>query len=367
MLKCGLQQSRIGPPLPRPRNKENAPLPRRWRQYHGAYFYQVPPGLEAHWDGKKQFRLGATLSEAHAEFSKRVGEPTDKIRTCGQMLDWYATWVVPTYKNPLTRAGKLEHIKHLRPVFVDLPIAGFKPAWVYGYVTRRGKLTAAHREIETLSHAFTKLVQKGDVDKHPFKGEVRLDGDLALKPRTRYVEDWEILELLSLAPRRKAGSVRMLQAYVRLKLLTGLARSDLLRLRQGEHLRDDGIHVTRHKTAGTTGKATIYEYERVPERLEAVRMAIAARPALSPFLFCNRDGKGYIDEATGESHGFDSMWQRLMDRVLAETKVTVRFTEHDLRAKAGSDAESLEKARALLQHADLSTTHRIYRRKPERV
>ena len=154
---------------------------------------------------------------------------------------------------------------------------------------------------------------------------------------------------------------------MRLNLLTGLARSDMLRLRQGEHLREDGIHVTRHKTAESTGKATIYDYAKVPERREAVQIALAARPALSPYLFCNRRGEGYIDESTGESHGFDSMWQRFMDRVLAETKVTKRFTEHDIRAKAGSDAESLEKARALLQHADHSTTLRIYRRKPERV
>jgi integrase len=63
--------------------------------------------------------------------------------------------------------------------------------------------------------------------------------------------------------------------------------------------------------------------------------------------------------------GFDV--ERFMDRVLAETKVRERFTEHDLRAKVGSDAASLEKARALLQHADASTTVRIYRRKPERV
>ena len=77
--------------------------------------------------------------------------------------------------------------------------------------------------------------------------------------------------------------------------------------------------------------------------------------------------EGYINEATGESHGFDSIWQRFMSRVLAETKVKERFTEHDIRAKAGSDQESLEKARALLQHADLQTTQRFYRRKPERV
>lgn len=52
---------------------------------------------------------------------------------------------------------------------------------------------------------------------------------------------------------------------------------------------------------------------------------------------------------------------------MAETKVTERFTEHDLRAKCASDAVTFEHARALLSHADSRTTDAIYRRKPERV
>lgn len=376
MLKCGRLTSRTGPPLPRQRNPENKPLPEGWRWKHGAYRYRVPLGLEHLWDGKREFKLGATLAEAHTEFGKRVGAPTGRISNCGTMLDWYATFVVPLYKNPLTRKGKLEHIKRLRPVFADQPVASgaFKPAWIYGYVTRRGRLTAAHREIETFSHAFTKLVQKGDIDKHPFKGEVRLDGDLALRPKNvRYVEDWEIVEALSLAPRRKKGSVLVCKAYMRLKGVTGLAKSDMLRLRVDQHIKPDGIHVTRHKTADSTGKTTIYAFDtpKHPElgaaRRRYVEEAIAARPALSPFLFCNRRGEGYIDEETGECHGWDSQWQRFMDRVLTETKVERRFTEHDLRRKVASDEESLERARALLQHAEARTTQRHYRFKPERV
>jgi len=197
---------------------------------------------------------------------------------------------------------------------------------------------AAHREIEVLSHAYTKAVEWGYIDRHPFKGEVRLQGE---KPRDRYVEDWEVVECLALASKRKKGSVLAIQAYMRLKLMTGMARGDLLRL-QAENLKDDGVHIQRHKTAGTTGKRTIYEW--TPELCAAVELAKAVRPALSPFLFCNRDGKSYIDESTGEAHGWDSMWQRFMDRVLAETKVTARFTEHDLRAKCASDAESLEQS-----------------------
>ncbi|WGS51135.1 hypothetical protein LFL96_06430 [Paraburkholderia sp. D15] len=90
-----------------------------------------------------------------------------------------------------------------------------------------------------VSHAYTKAVQSGYLDRHPFKGEVRLDGE---KARTRYVEDWEIVEYLSIDSRRKKGSVLAVQAYKRIKLLTGMRRGDLLRLTMSDLL-DDGIHV----------------------------------------------------------------------------------------------------------------------------
>ena len=61
------------------------------------------------------------------------------------------------------------------------------------------------------------------------------------------------------------------------------------------------------------------------------------------------------------------MWQRFMARLLKDTKITERFTEHDLRGKAGSDAESLERARQLLGHADSKITQAAHRRKPEVV
>jgi hypothetical protein len=61
----------------------------------------------------------------------------------------------------------------------------------------------------------------------PFKGQVRLSGE---QPRSRNVADWEVSEVLALESRRKRGSVRMKQAYLRLKLATGLRQTDLLRV-----------------------------------------------------------------------------------------------------------------------------------------
>lgn len=81
--------------MPRRRNPENKHLPERWQQHHGAYFYQVPAGLESLWDGKRKFRLGKTLPEAYAEWARRL-ERNDQAKTIGALLDKYGLRVVPT-------------------------------------------------------------------------------------------------------------------------------------------------------------------------------------------------------------------------------------------------------------------------------
>ena len=344
--------------MPRPRKKENKGLPARWRLLHGAYYFRVPQGFESEWEGKQLFRLGKTLPEAYRTWADRIAS-IDDAKTIADLLDRYALQVVPT-KSVTTQAQNAIAIKRLRAILGAVPLPGLKPRHVYQYIDKRSAKIAARREIEILSHAYTKAVEWGYLDRHPFKGEVRLD-----EPRTRYVEDWEIVECLSIESRRKAGSVLAIQAYMRVKLLTGLRRGDLLRLTMS-NLQDDGIHVTHGKTEHSTGKRLIIEWSA--ELREAVSMAKAARPVkLAPWLFCNMRGECYFDEETGRAGGWDTMWRNFMARVLDSTKVKEKFTEHDMRAKCASDAETLEHARALLAHADGKVTEKIYRRKPERV
>lgn len=356
----------------RQRNKENRGLPTRWQHRHGAYYYFVPSGQEAAWDGKKLYRLGNTLPDAYKEFSRRVGFQ-ENAKTIGQLLDRYILEVLPQ-KDVSSRDTQLIQIKHLRTVFGDMPLATIKPRHVYLYVDKRkvkfvddkgrlrGGMTAAEREVEILSHAFTKAVEWGYLDRHPFKGEVRITG--GNKPRTRYVENWEILECAKVTSPRKKGSVLAINAYIQLKIITGMDRGDLLRLTMSD-IREDGIHNVRGKTDNSTGKGTIYEWTQ--DLRDAVELAKATRPALSPYLFCTRKGTCYYNEENGRADGWKNMWARFMDKLLEQTKVTERFTEHDLRAKAGSDAATLDQAQALLAHADPATTERIYRRKKVRV
>jgi len=179
------------------------------------------------------------------------------------------------------------------------------------------------------------------------------------------VEDWEIAQALALKPKRNSGSVLMIQAYIQLKLLVGIRRGDMLRLRMRD-LTDVGIVVRPHKTINSRRTARIFQW--TPALRQAVEQAKAARPIdFSPWLFCTRKGKGYFSEHSGQATGWDSMWQRFMTRLLKETDVKERFTEHDLRGKVGSDEVSVERASDLLGHASKEITKRHYRRKPEVV
>ncbi|MEM8845372.1 MAG: tyrosine-type recombinase/integrase [Pseudomonadota bacterium] len=341
--------------MPKKRNKENQGLPKRWRYTRNAYYYQVPPGLEHLWEGKKTFKLGNTLTEAYKEWAKRL-ETNENVKTVGELLDRYALEVIPT-KALSTQKENNRQITLLRKIFGMLPLSAIEPQHIYKFYDKRDATTSAKREIALFSHAFTKAVEWGYIKQHPFKGQVRIENN---KPRDRYIEDWEIIECLSLKSRQGAGSVTVIQEYIRLKLLTGLRKGDMLRLKKDD-LKKDGIHV---KT-GKTGKTIIYEWSN--ELHQAIEKALNSRPIdISPFIFCNRLGRSYINEA-GESFGFDSMWQRFMKRLLNETLVKERFTEHDLRAKVASDATNLEHARALLAHSDSKITTKHYRRKAEKV
>lgn len=358
--------------MPRARRKVNRTLPVRWIFQHGAYYYRVPPGLESHWNGKKMFRLGNTLPEAFKKWGEFASKP-ETVNSISALLDRFLMEIVPT-KKPKTQASYNLAIQQLRKVFGEMRLIDLKPQMVYQYVDKRSKKqkhtttskliggrTVALREIEVLSAAFTKAVEWGYVDRHPFKGEVRFESP---RPRTRLVEDWEIVECLKLDSKRKKGSVRAIQAYIRLKLITGMSRYDLLSLTE-DSLKADGIHIMRHKTAGSSGKRTNYEW--TADLKASITRVKDTRPAISNYLFCNKYGEGYINEETDEAPGWKSMWQNFMKRVLSETKVTEHFTEHDLRAQCASNAKTLDHARALLSHVDSGTTLKVYRRGPEHV
>lgn len=148
--------------MPREKRPENKGLPPRWRHYHGAYYYQVPPGLEVRWGNKRQFRLGKTLADAHRAWAARVELDNIELQLIGQLLDRYSLEEIPK-KAAATQKDNLRAIPRLKAVFGHMPILDFRPHHAYGYRDRRGKTapTSANHELEVLSHAFTKAFEWG--------------------------------------------------------------------------------------------------------------------------------------------------------------------------------------------------------------
>ena len=349
--------------MPKPRNKKNRGLPKRWRFKNGAYRYLVPPGMEDQWDGKKEFTLGKTLPDAYRVWADRLAELGD-ITTVSDLMDRYLLEVVPTKSFKSQESNQLA-IRRLKPVFGMMRPSEVQPAHAYKYadlVTKAHGRTSAKHDIQCLSHLLTKAVEWGVINRNPLLGQVRIKGT---GPRDRLVEDWEIDEALAIESSYRG--VLVANVYIRFKLMTGLRRGDILRLKLS-NLKEDGIHVLLNKTKQSTGKRLIIEWDQEGDMraLSDEILRIPPRRIGDAPLFVTRRGESYIDYQ-GRCNAFDSLWQRFMDKVLAETKVAERFQERDLRAKVASDSDSLVEASERLGHADTAITQRVYRRKPVRI
>jgi integrase len=158
-------------------------------------------------------------------------------------LNRYAREVVPT-KAPKTQREQPRQLTKLRSVFGRMAVDAVKAKHANMYLDKRTAQTAGLREIEVLSHAFTKAIQWGLIEDHPIVGTVRRKRP---KPRNPCIEVWELVAALTVAPPKVA-------AYLQIKPRTGLRRSDLLRLTRRQ-IQEDGIHFT----AGKTGKRAVIE------------------------------------------------------------------------------------------------------------
>jgi len=203
----------------------------------------------------------------------------------------------------------------------------------------------------------TKAVEWGAIDRNPLIGQLRLSNP---QPRTHLPKDWEISEALEHAS-------PLLSCYIRFKLMTGLRRGDMLRLTLAD-IGPDGIHVQPHKTAHSSGRRLVIEWDDEGELRAVIDEILALPPApriKGAPLFVTRQGKPFI-KPDGRANGFDTLWGRFMTRLVKDTDVT-RFQERDLRALVASESETLQEASDRLGHASTEITKRVYRRKPVRV
>lgn len=329
-------------------------LPARVYFSRGWHFYVDANG--------KWHKLGKAWDKAAKDEWVRLTTGKNPDGTVGELLDAFML-----HCEDLVRAGKRSPMTHetnegeiikLKTVFGRSHYARITSRhcalYLRGRKDKNGKPAPirANREIALLSSAYSWAMgePKYDVTTNPCYG-VRRNTEA---PRERYVETWE---LRTFAKRYAPAWMRV---YVLLKRLTALRQADMLRLSR-QSLTDRGIELT----TGKTGRRIIIRWSWALHT--AVNAALKLTGEAPPLpgnaaelrrpLFPSRYGTQMT------SKGFKTAWQRAM--IVFAAAGFERFWEHDVRAKAASDASSLQRAQELLDHENPSTTQR-YRRAPVR-
>ena len=272
------------------------------------------------------------------------------IRTISGLLDRYGLEVLPE-KAESTRKDQTRQLENLRKTFGHMIPSDLRQSHAAQYMHKRAATapTAAVHEVQLLSHVCTKAVEWDVMTVNPLRGMRKI----SRPPRQRYVTDQEFEYVLSLAS-------PMVQAVMKLAILTGLRRGDIFALRKTDYTAD-GLLVTPSKTKGSTGVQLLFEL--TDELVEVIEQAIALPPKSRPFIVGNRAGNQYTKD------GFDSVWQRLMSKATDpdSDQSIERFQFRDLRRKSASDEEDEQIAQQRLGHASVAITNRVYRVLPKKV
>ena len=161
----------------RPR-KHNRHLPRRVYFSHGQYYFVDV--------SRKWHPLGRSLGEMYRNLADFY-ESDSLLRTMADLFERYRLEILPK-KALETQKGNALSLKRLETVFGHMKPAHIKPRDVYGYRDKRGTKTevGANRDLEVLSHVFTKAIEWGAVDNNPCR-DVRkfresVNGNIKLTP-----------------------------------------------------------------------------------------------------------------------------------------------------------------------------------------
>jgi integrase len=308
---------------------------------HGAYYF-VKCG--------KWTRLATDYGGALTKYAALVGSPA-KVTTVKEAM-WGAIEHGRTrkHKEPLAEAtmvGYRNSASRLEPVFGHLALGDLDADMVARYIIEGG--TVQHnrdKSFLSVAYSYARVM-------HGFKGDdptKRLMVRNMETPRTRYVTDAELSAIIGEASPKLGCIARFIE-------LTGMRNSAACAMRLAD-LDDDGFTYWNSKSRKWQGLEWSDELRAVVEDAKRLWRRFGRE-----FLFESRPKGKHAKRGPGPytPSGLRALWR------VARAKVGLEDVRlHDLRAKAGSDAESDLAAQELLGHADAKVTRRHYRRKVKR-
>lgn len=326
------------------RRQSNLDLPPHMHLKHGAYYFVGRNKKWIHLSTDKALAL-AKWAELEGETPVPAGEEKPIKGSVGELIMRYMVEIAPRKAASTYKGNQLE-AENLKKVFSRTQAHAVLPTHIARYLDTRGLTSPvrANREISLLSHMFSYGMRWGIVNSNPCIGVAKHKET----GRDRYIMDAEFEGVKNIAG-------ELIATVMDFAYITAMRKGDILSLRL-EQITDDGIWVKQNKT----GAKQLYEWtpglHEVVDRAKALK-----RPVRGLYLFCTRQGQSYSDS------GFKAMWHRI--QVKWAEQGGQRFTFHDIRAKALTDAKHLGKdAQALAGHSSAAMTeHYIKQREFKRV
>ena len=214
----------------------------------------------------------------------------------------------------------------------------------------RARASSANKDVQLLSRMFRLArIRWGLTTFNPCEAIEYLPES----PRDQYVSDNQYADIYAVA-----GPV--LQCMLEISTQTGAREGMIFDIRIAD-FDDDRITLRVSKKRNARGYES-KDYAMTPGLKTALDRALelrkknrgGAKSLPSDFLFITRHGKQYGKES------FKSLWRTVRIKLGLKPR---EVTFHDMRAKAGSDAESDHAAQVLLHHKDAKVTRKVYRRK----
>ena len=327
------------------KRKTDKHLPPCVYQKNGAYYFVKRKNIDGKYKQVWQ-PLGSSLSEAMSNYVKLVDTP-QTILTMHDLIDRYMKEVVPG-KALHSQTCNKSSAKWIRAFFGEMNPLDVTQQHVYQYRDIRAKKAKVrvNREKALLSHIFKKAIEWGIIS--GLNPCTQVSG-IPEHSRKIYIEDDAFDAFIAFTTNKTVSTIAEL-AY-----LTAQRQGDLLSLKWSDaDINSEGLHLSVNKTArnGAAPKRIIIEWTdsliSIIKRIKSIKRSVRGM-----HLFCNQKGEAY----TGS--GFQSLWQRAMNKALREGVIKERFTFHDIRHKAATDMERLhgrETTRKLLQQVDEKTT-----------
>ena len=283
--------------------------------------------------------------------SSTIGRFIPKYRTLGEWVGVYTPMLVERQISPKTLQNRLSHVKRIVASLGDRRLGSIKPHEISALIATIGKEHpgTAKRVLIELRSMFYEAVANDWVSANPAKA-VRIPR-VTVQRRRLSLDEWKLIDTYA-----RLNAPPWVSRMVRLALVTGQRRSDLVKMRFDDvWAHDDGVeylHIAQAKTGARVA---------IPLDLRLESAGLSVRDVIEDCRGYAKLGDGHLlRKSTGAPPCPESMSWRFEDcrekALPNEVSGSTPPSLHECRSLAAREYKGIVNTQDLLGHTKASMT-----------